>query len=56
METQINSEEKGNRKIYWLVTFVSLAACITLLLFMPVFFWITLPFLFTYFVKAIGMI
>jgi fatty acid desaturase len=55
METEVNKDKDENRRLYWLITFVSFVACIALLYFMPAFFWITLPFLFTFFVKAIGM-
>jgi hypothetical protein len=55
METEINNEKKENTKLYWLITLVSAAACVGLLIYSPEWFWLTLPFLFTYFVKAIGM-
>lgn len=55
METQIKTEENGNRKLYWLITLVSLVSCVLLIMFAPEWFWLTLPFLFTYFVRAIGM-
>jgi hypothetical protein len=55
MESQVNSEEKGNVRTYWLITLVSLVACVALVILSPEWFWLTLPFLFTYFVKAIGM-
>jgi len=55
METEINTEEKENKGMYWLITLVSLAAGIILLLVYPSFFWLALPFFLTYFVKAIGM-
>jgi hypothetical protein len=55
METQVKEEKDTNYKLYWLITFVSLIACVALLLLAPEWFWLTLPFLFTYFVKAIGM-
>ena len=41
-------------KTYWIITLISLVACILLLAFLPQFFWISLPFLFTYGVKAFG--
>jgi fatty acid desaturase len=56
METKIDEAQNGNRRTYWMITFVSFVACIALLYFYPAFFWVTLPFLFTFFVKAIGMI
>jgi fatty acid desaturase len=55
METEINNEQKENRGLYWMITLVALVACIGFLLLSPEWFWLTLPFLFTYFVKAIGM-
>ena len=55
METEIKTEENGNTRTYWLITFVSLVACVALLFLAPEWFWLTLPFLLTYFVKAIGM-
>ncbi len=55
METQINTEEKENKGMYWLITLVSLTIGILLLLFCSEFFWLALPFFLTFFVKAIGM-
>ena len=55
METEVTTEKKGNKGLYWLITLVSAAACAGLLIFSPEWFWLTLPFLFTYFVKAIDM-
>jgi len=55
METEINKDQTENRRLYWLIFFVSLVACVSLLYFKPEWFWLTLPFLFTYLVKAIGM-
>lgn len=56
METEIyNEQPKENKALYWLITLVSLVACIALIAFAPEWFWLTLPFLFTYFVKALGM-
>ena len=55
METQVKGEEKENKGLYWLITLVSLAAGILLLLFYSQFFWLALPFFLTYFVKAVGM-
>jgi len=54
METEVKYE-KGDKAKYWLITLVSAAACIGLLIFSPEWFWLTLPFLLTYFVKAIGL-
>jgi hypothetical protein len=55
MESQVNTQENENKGLYWVITLVSLVACILLLLYAPEWFWLTLPFLLTYFVKAIGM-
>ncbi len=55
METEINQDKDEKRGLYWLITLISLAAGITLLILLPSFFWLALPFFFTYFVKAIGM-
>jgi len=35
---------------YWLMFLISLVACILFLIFLPEWFWVTLPFLFTGFV------
>ncbi len=37
---------------YWIKFFISLALTIAFLIFKPEFFWVVLPFLFTYFVQA----
>lgn len=55
METQLNSEKRENRGLYWLITLVSLVACIALIVVSPEWFWLTLPFLFTFLVKALDM-
>ncbi len=55
METEVTNEKKENKTMYWLITLVSAVACIMLLIYSPEWFWLTLPFLLTYFVKAIGM-
>jgi len=41
-----------NTRTFWMLFFVSLVACIAFLMFLPEWFWVTLPFLFTAFVKA----
>jgi len=51
----VNQENRENRGLYWLITLGALAACIALLIFSPEWFWLTLPFLFTFLVKALGM-
>jgi hypothetical protein len=55
METQVDRPADNNRKTYWLITFVSLVACVALIILSPEWFWLTLPFLLTFFVKAIDM-
>lgn len=56
METEVHNEQpKENKALYWMITLVSLVACVALIAFAPEWFWLTLPFLFTYFVKALGM-
>jgi hypothetical protein len=56
METEINNEQNNDNKgLYWLITLISLAAFVLLIMFKPEWFWLTLPFLLTYFVKAIDM-
>ena len=55
METEVNKEQPENRRLYWLITFVSFVFGVSMLYFMPAFFWLALPFFFTFFVKAIGM-
>ena len=39
---------------YWIYTAVSLVAFVLFLMFLPEFFWLTLPFLLTFGVKAYG--
>jgi len=55
MESEINTEKKSPRGLYWLITLVSAVACTALIIYKPEWFWLTLPFLFTYFVKAVDM-
>ena len=55
METPVKQETREDRRLYWLITLVSLVACVALIILAPEWFWVTLPFLLTYFVKAIGM-
>jgi hypothetical protein len=45
---------KESARKYWMYTMVSLFACILLLIFIPEFFWVSLPFLLTFGVKAYG--
>ncbi len=46
------AEAKSSRGLDWILFLVSLAACIFMLIFVNEWFWVTLPFLFTYMVKA----
>jgi hypothetical protein len=56
MEYEVeNNSPKESRPLYWIITLVSAVACALLIAFCPEWFWLTLPFLLTYFVKAIGM-
>lgn len=55
METESTPQQKENKGLYWVITLVSAVACVLLIMFSPEWFWVTLPFLFTYFVKAIDM-
>lgn len=56
MEYEVeNNSPKESRPLYWIITLVSAVACALLIAFSPEWFWLTLPFLLTYFVKAIGM-
>lgn len=45
---------KESSKKYWLYTLISLVAIILLLAVLPEFFWVALPFLLTFGVKAYG--
>ncbi|MDQ3015410.1 MAG: hypothetical protein M3R25_01615 [Bacteroidota bacterium] len=54
-KSPVVTERKISRKTYWLVFFVSLIACVTLVVVSPEWFWLTLPFLLTSFVGAIDM-
>lgn len=45
-----------NPGMYWMATLASLVACIGFLMFLPEWFWVTLPFLFTSYVKAMNWI
>ena len=40
---------------YWMLFLVSLVITIGLLIYMPAWFWVTLPFVLTYLVKAFDM-
>ncbi len=49
----MNAEETSTGK-YWMMTLVSLIACLAFLFIKPEWFWVTLPFLFTALTKAMG--
>jgi len=51
----MSNENKSLAK-YWLMFLVSLAICIGFLILLPEWFWVTLPFVFTYFVLAMDWI
>ena len=55
MESQVSTQKDPNVKYYWLITLVSAVTCVALIAFAPEWFWLTLPILLTFFVKAIGM-
>jgi len=42
--------------IYWLGFVISLVACAAFLMWNPAWFWVMLPFIFTFFVKALDWI
>jgi len=41
-----NSTSTNNTKMAWMVFFISTLACIGFLIFLPEWFWVTLPFVF----------
>lgn len=47
----MESTKKSTGK-YAVLFFISLAACIAFLIFLPEWFWVTLPFVFTYLTQA----
>lgn len=49
----MNTADEQTRK-YWIYTAISFVAFVLFLLFLPEFFWVTLPFLLTFGVKAYG--
>ena len=55
MDSQVQQTENESRGKYWLIALISFVACIAFLVFLPEWFWLTLPFLFTYLVKAVGV-
>lgn len=48
-----NSEGRGK---YWIMFLAALALTVALLIFIPQWFWVPLPFVFTGFVMALGWI
>jgi hypothetical protein len=48
------TETASSNKLNWLLTIISLAATIGLLVVSPEWFWVGLPFVTTYFVKAMN--
>lgn len=49
------STDTSSTKLDWIIFLVSLVACIGFLMIKPEWFWVTLPFLFTYLVRALKM-
>jgi len=46
---------KTSTSRYWLYFLISLAICVTFLFFIPGWFWVPLPFICTFLVKALDM-
>jgi len=47
------SEAKSSTRTYWLIFFVTLVIMVGFLIINPTWFWVPLPFVLTFFVKAI---
>lgn len=47
-------ETKKSTTMDWVLTAVSLVVTVALIIFLPEWFWVGLPFLLTYFVRALG--
>ena len=47
------AEKKKQTRVYWLITLVSTAICVWLLIYWSEWFWVMLPFVLTYLVKAV---
>ena len=47
------SEARSSKAQDWMIFFISLIACIAFLIWLPQWFWVTLPSMFTYLVKAL---
>lgn len=50
----MNQENKSTSR-YWLYFFISLAGIILMLIFVRPFFWVVLPFVVTFFAKALNL-
>lgn len=50
------SESTKSKKMYWLISLVSLVAVVFLLFVKPEWFWVALPFFLTYLVLALDVI
>lgn len=48
--------KKASKGIYWLLFFISLAAFVVFVIFLPEWFWITLPFVCTFLAGAMDAI
>ena len=48
------TERKSSKRTDWLIFGVTLVITLAFLIFNPTWFWVTLPFVLTYFVKGIG--
>jgi hypothetical protein len=47
-----NTTSKSNNKMVWMVFLISTLACVGFLIFLPEWFWVTLPFVLTSLVKG----
>jgi hypothetical protein len=52
---KIMEQTKSTGK-YWLLFFISLAGMIAMMVYKPEFFWVVLPFVGTYFAKAMDLL
>jgi hypothetical protein len=46
---------KNNKGLYWILTLVSLAATVLMLMYADSWFWVGLPFLFTFLAKGLDV-
>lgn len=51
-EMNPNTQEKDNTRLYWLITILSTIGTIALLIWANSWFWVGLPFVFTFLTKA----